>query len=181
MYKLLIIIYLLLIKIDVCSQNWEHTFDFNSKASIIWNIVKDYDGGFLVASKQKYLYNNEYHFISSLFKLDNNGNILWFKDIGKQEDRIVVGNICILNDGSIILSGYESKFTESASAYILKLNACKELEWIKPMGTTLNYDDISHVIKLQDGNILAKGDFINDKRLNLIKMDLDGNIIWKKR
>lgn len=132
-----------------------------------------------------------------LVKLDNQGNMEWEKNYGGSawdapssidQDRnggYIISGSSSSNDGD--LSGNNGEFQD---AWVLKLDDEGNIEWQKNYGGTVN-DEINDLEQTNDdGYILAGrsksqlGDVSGNNGeydIWLIKLDVDGNIEWKKK
>ncbi len=177
---LIVLLFSFLIK-QVCAQGWEHTYlNSESISYVSRGIIEDYDKGFLIVTYEANLdVNNDVVIRMKLIKTDINGNIIWQKQIGVFEDIILGDPIISLSNGSIIIGGSEKFYGNSESSFILKLNKCRELEWIKALGKT-DYDYVNNLIALSDGNILVHARYVGEARISLYKINEKGKILWKK-
>ncbi len=122
-----------------------------------------------------------------LVKTDSLGNVLWKKTI------ICSGNgashIFETPDKGFILKGFrESALLGDGGPFILKTDSAGNQEWLKYLGGN-EYDGIASIAITKDNKILAAYGFstytypFNEywkARLNVIKYDLNGNIIWNR-
>ncbi|WP_107037338.1 T9SS type A sorting domain-containing protein [Brumimicrobium mesophilum] len=134
-----------------------------------------------------------------LIKMDNQGNELWQKSYGGEDDEFL-GDMVELNDGSVLLVGgstspisgdkTESSFGES-DAWIVKIDAQGNLLWDKTIGG--NAGDALVSIALDDNdNIYFSGssessisgvkteDSFGGYDYWVLKLDQNGNILWDK-
>lgn len=161
---------------DVCSQNWEQTLSVEGHTESR-DIIEDYDGGVIVLSLT-YNINNESSTI--LTKYDINGKVLWTKRIGVLQDEIFSNMLKILEDGSIIIGGGEYKSKNTTRSFLMKLNPCGELDWLKILGNHISDDFITDILILEDGNILVQASYLGNQIITLLKLSVDGEELWRK-
>jgi hypothetical protein len=125
-----------------------------------------------------------------LMRTDTAGNILWYN--------LFSNSICDLNDGYSVIQTSDNGFAIGGDCYtpgtyltgdpiIIKTDSLGNREWIKNLGGW--YEDyVAMLCRSGDGNILM-GTTIADtaignspiSRINVVKLDNDGNIIWNKK
>ena len=175
MYRLVFILFVLGYT-NIFSQYWEHTYDVEIQSYAVGTMT-DYDKGIIVFGASNSHVENAHAY---LLKTDVNGDVLWRKELGVFEDEILVVTILVLDDGSLLIGGAEKNNTQSHRSFLLKLNACKELVWIKIFGDIIEEDFVTEILLLNDGNILIQASYIGNERISLFKLDQDGNTIWRK-
>ncbi len=139
------------------------------------------DGGYLLVGntiKQDENYTDAY-----IIKTDKNGKVDWTKIYGGNFDDGASG-AAELSDGSFIIVGTSSSFGGGqAEVYLLKLDASGNKIWEKTIGENKDVG-ASHIIKTSDGGLLITGNTKdtpdNSRDALLIKIDTDGNLVWKK-
>ena len=137
-------------------------------------VIEDYDRGFDILGMV-----NNYKY-AWLIKTDVNGNILWDKRFGNGQYDIGSSNIEQTNDGGYILCGTMEKYG-SADAYIIKLNACAEIEWCKVLRTPKNYDIAVRVKQTFEGDFVMLGAYFVTNpysNVSLFKFNSSGDFIW---
>ena len=155
------------------SERWERKYGVGCYAN--W-VIEDYDKGYIILGTK-----SNYHF-GWVFKTDINGNVLWNKLIGNGSYNMFVNNVELTNDNGLIIGGTTTKYGNQQDAYILKLNACGELDWCTDVYTPTISDDLGWKVKptIDNGYILL-GE-LNDPnptlRTNLFKFDSQGNLLW---
>lgn len=109
-----------------------------------------------------------------LKKLDANGDTLW----NKISDKPFVNSILELDDGAVWLIRSAGKDFE-----ITKINADGDTKWNKKFEEKVK--QLKSYCKLDDGSVLVSGtpdsSIANNKDGILMKIDEDGNILWRER
>ena len=132
-----------------------------------------------------------------LLKLDRNGNIMWSKVIGGN-DEDVGQSVTLTNDGGIIVTGYsgsnDGDFSEMNKRYwdvfVIKFDSIGNIIWKKTFGGS-KWDKSYSIVCLEDNSLLVTGntdsndgDFRDMNKggneVFIVKLDSIGNIKWKK-
>lgn len=119
-----------------------------------------------------------------LIKLDANGDTLWTKIYGGDQDDF--GDFIIpTNDDHLLICGYSYSFNYEgyADIYLIKVNTNGDTLWTK------NYiasgDQFSHhILQTQNGEYLISGtnvDAASNKELYFLKVNADGTQVWNKK
>ncbi len=157
---------------------WERWYGEAERHENPWHYrsTSHYDNGFL-----SLYYPDQNPYASILQKTDVNGYIQWSKFIDAPYN-ISIASVNTTTDGSIIACGWWRKSEDNIdNPYIIKLNACGELEWCKKIylsrysfATDIAEDkngDIIVVIHSVDGPTLKKSN-------SLYKFSADGELLW---
>ena len=145
------------------------------------SITEFYDKGYLLAGR----YGPNYPSYCWLIKTDINGEVLWNKIFGNDDDFIVISaDIATSNLGEIFLVG--STNTYSSTDYdpiVMKLDACGEKEWCKVFVEDGN--NFSNAIEITpDGGLILVLRYMNPNitkdRICLAKLSIDGDMMWKR-
>jgi len=140
-------------------------------------ITEDYDHGYIILGDV-----NNYSYCW-LLKTDINGNQLHNLRIGSGSYAVGSENIEKTLDNGYILCGTWTKFNPSWDAFIIKLNACLEVEWCKTLITPSVYDRGMRVQVTSEGDYLLLGAyFITNppSDISLFKFDSLGDLIWQQ-
>jgi len=140
-------------------------------------VIEDYDKGYNILGTI-----SNYKF-AWLFKTDINGDTLWDKRFGNAQIQVGTSNIEKTHDGGYIFCGTWSKFNPSFDAFLIRLNACAEIEWCKTLITPTNYDIGIRVHSTHQGDFLLLGAYyFTDPISNtsLFKFNSDGDLIWQQ-
>ena len=176
MFRFLVIILFSLLFNNVCAQKWEHALYIENHTEGR-DIIESYDKGSLLLSLT---YNTNNESSTFLTKYDINGDEIWSKKIGNLEDRIYSNTLKILADGSILIAGGENKLSNTTSSFLIKLNACGDLDWLKIIGDSSGDDFISDILIAHDGNILVQASYLGDEIISVLKINLEGKTLWQK-
>ncbi|PLX02196.1 MAG: hypothetical protein C0595_11755 [Marinilabiliales bacterium] len=181
----LILFFLLTITISVIGQKniWPKTFE----GYAFQDIEKTYDNGFAFSGFKTNDLDVYFLGYGVLRKVDINGDILWEKLIVLNPPPAYTDLYCVnqTNDGGYIVSGqFWGRDFDGGDVFIMKLNACGELEWntfIISDGPQICND----VYQLEDGSFLTTiGQWDLDQhpadRIWLFKLSSQGKIIWHK-
>lgn len=118
-----------------------------------------------------------------LIKTNSTGDTLWTKTYGGAESEYGA-NIIATSDGNVLIAGKTESFGAGSMGdiYLLKVNPNGDTLW------TRSYPDPDqevpfHVLETQNGEFLVTGtneDGDSPRKLYLLKVDADGNQLWKK-
>ena len=128
------------------------------------------DGGYAVIGS---IWNEWDGFRGFMMKTDSDGNFLWANfDIVEFVSEPEPSGFVVLEDGSFITAG--NNFW-GYGKYLLKRYPNGDIEWTQP----LDNDFVIEAIELtNDGNLITTGSSMDDT-INLQKLDLTGNLIWR--
>ncbi|MCF8296881.1 MAG: T9SS type A sorting domain-containing protein, partial [Saprospiraceae bacterium] len=170
----------LLVKIDsLYNVEWLKNYG-GTNWDFGYSVVQTPDSGFVVAG-ETYSYGNGDNDVF-IIKTDLNGNKLWHKAYGGQNEDVAK---CIINsDTNLLLTGYTNSFGKGQyDCYVLNLNSSGDTLWTKTIGDSL--DDKAYSIMLtKNKKIIIAGSSENygaNKNDGLIvKTDSIGNEIWTR-
>ncbi len=135
------------------------------------------DGYLVVGSTESIVANTT---VGWVLRLDSNGNAIWnktFLEGSGTEIRYAIN----LND-SFLLVGNEFLPTGAVNGYVAKIDSQGNLLWKIVIGND-EVDKLFSAIATQDGFVLlgsSSYDTNGDSHATVIKIDLQGNIIWNK-
>jgi len=126
-------------------QGWPRIINLNSNSTTCI-VAESYDKGLFFGVNGNNI---------MLSKTDVNGNILWQKTIGKDLIYPYLNGITSTSDGGVALTGVLATNSTDTSndVFLLKLNACGQMEWSKIY--KLNQNSVGGSIKQ-----LKNGDFV---------------------
>lgn len=156
---------------------WSKTFG-GSGFDYGFSVQQSNDGGFLIAGST-YSYGNggsDFYVI----KTDNNGETLWTKTYGGEEDEYC-RSIAKTNEGDFVLAGMTDSFSvESYDAYLIKIDNSGEIIWTQTYdgGTRDEANDIQQTSDL--GFIITGLTGGNGEEVLLLKINENGEIMWSK-
>lgn len=165
-------------------QEWSRIIDLQTHL-FPEEIVEAYDGGFIIAanvSTGSLMY-------GLVFKTDVNGNILWHKQIGDSQGRQSIDGLDLTEDGGMIVSGVTDTLNATRNPFLIKLNACGELEWCRLLRTTQLEVQNHNVVAMPDGTFFMMNHVMNSLPyppwdstfILLTHLDRGGNIIWEQQ
>lgn len=162
---------------------WEQTYDAGY-FEYTESVIEDSDSCLLICGNS---YNTAtYDENILLIKTDNLGSLLWQKIYGGERSD-VARSVFQPDDSCYLVIGNTNSFKNSIDdhdIFILKLTLEGDTLWTKSVGTDSTSEKAFSSIITSDDNILVVGmeysisDFI--QKMLLIKMDQNGNVIWKK-
>jgi hypothetical protein len=138
--------------------------------------VEYYDKGYLLGTS----FGDDWGEYAKLIKTDINGYYLWDRTF----DTLVfnrVRGISVSDDGSIYCVGF-FELNGLSNPWVFKLNACGEMLWCR----IFEWDNVCYGNNIEidrNGDIVVLTNYyggIISKRINLIKLRPDGELLWKK-
>jgi prepilin-type N-terminal cleavage/methylation domain-containing protein len=169
---------------------WEKTYDggFN-QFDTAKSIIQTSDGGFIVTG-QTYETSDVLSGNVWLMKLDSNGNKSWDKTFNGEGNTCDNGRSVIqTSDGGYAICGEtDMTFTPSTKSkmWVIKTDSLGNEIWNKAFVDGVAGVDFGRsIIQNSDGSLIAAGRCaVNNTRVNfdawVIKLDINGNEIWKK-
>jgi len=159
---------------------WEKTFGGEENDQGYCMIETD-DGGYAITGSTESKGNGKQDLW--VLKLDRDGELLWEKTFGGEEND--QGKIILLKDNNhLIVSGWTESYGIIFSDYwLLEIDQTGQLIWDKTYGG----DDVDKMNSLtidSDNNLLALGitwsKGAGGKDAWLVKLDSEGNLLWEK-
>ncbi|MCX6234552.1 MAG: T9SS type A sorting domain-containing protein [Bacteroidetes bacterium] len=172
---------MIILSFQVHSQEWIRIFGDN-KSEIGSSVIETYDkgyviGGYIMPDHHTPLY-------GWIIKTDINGGLLWDKKIHNDSFWAPINDIQQTNDGGYIISGSTREYDPAYDPFILKLNACGEMEWCKIYNTPENMDFAVRIFQLDDGGYISLfwyyACYNTRQRMWLFRLDKDGELLWNK-
>jgi len=159
---------------------WVKTLDTGSD-SWMSDFTVASDGSIYATGYRENTTTNEYDIF--ILKLDQNGNLVWFKDISSNFDQYDNGGIAIAPDGNIIIAGNINNDTSGyTDPFVAKLDQGGNLIWFKEIyvGSDSYAGDVA---VYSDGSIYIAGNSYTPLHNNIFvaKIDQNGNLIWAER
>lgn len=179
---------LLLTQGNGIGYNFPVLIKMNSQGNIIWNyeyiketysslkdIIKTNDGNYLLVGTYA---NSAFKRFGWLAKINSDGQLIYEKSFPKEE--MMIGKSII--NGNSVNEFYVVGDLENESTFLYKINSLGNIIWRKKVSTEPT--DINRsIIKTIDNKLLISGTTKrmgpNTHNLWLVKLDLDGNIIWE--
>ncbi len=167
---------------------WSRTYG-GSLYDVAEDIYPTSDGGFIVAGNSKSSDGDVSGHIGSsgstdywIVKLDSNGDIIWEKNYGS-DNQDFAHSIQQTSDGGYIVAGagYDSNIPDF---WIVKLYSNGELEWQVFIGDTYFGEEAYSIQETSDGGYVFVGDSFGSHGNNadyvMVKLNADGQIQWEK-
>ena len=151
-------------------------------------ITEEYDYGYLLSG----WFTGAWPSYCYLKKVDINGQPLWNKVIGNEDQYFILLDHKTDQNGNIVIVGdISQKEPYSIKQFVLKLNACGEFIWCKLISGYVNSCSASKINIIPDGriNVLLRYAYTKEeqneyntenKRASIIQLSEDGDIIWHK-
>lgn len=142
------------------------------------DIASAYDDGVYISGAERLT--NGGQLTAYVLKTDINGNQLWKRYIGNQQNYSNVLGLSKQPDGGIVISGETFQFG-NIDGFSMKLNPCGEKIWctiFRKAGANDNDDNVT----LSEGSTisLACHQNLNYDRIWLYRLDSAGSMLWQK-
>jgi len=177
------LLFFMLSSFQSMSQGWRTTTtEATNLCSFFTTVAQTSDGGFLAASN--YLDTTTFSQDIRMYKLDQDGNVLWSKEIHRSKN-ILVKDLVACSDGNFLMVGRVDSVNYHAGLAI-KVNSSADLIWEKefnvgnlPPSITYNLS-LKHTIESEFGGFLITGETYNisGTHLFLHKLDETGSTSW---
>lgn len=154
-----------------------------SEGDHFYDIAEDSDGNYIIVGETYSLDHDIIYGINDLvgplvMKIDNDGDIVWYKMIGES---LVINSVVVDEYDGIFIVGYNNN--ETRDGYFAKLDSNGSFVWEKSFDLTLDEMLVS-IALLPDGNFVVAGVLENttDTYEGLfVKFDSSGDVVWSKR
>ena len=152
------------------------------------DVTESYDSGYLVTGT---FVDNEGSFTSGIIlKTDVNGNALWQRHILSTGNKlsVIYHTYCTLDGGSVS-TGTTTQVDNCLEyychdAWVIKLDACGNMEWCKVYSVPNDLDYGTDIIQLSNGNIIVLvnlfGYDLAEERIWLFCLSPEGETLWQK-
>ena len=142
-------------------------------------VIQTKDGNFIVVGQT-----NGFGSAGNAFMMKVNpvGTTIWIKDYsGINADKIM--DIIELGDNKLVVCGYTGSFgAGSTDGFVMKTDSLGNMIWAKAYGNILG--DFFYRISSDGSNgffVAAYAqDSVNTEGASILRLDIDGNILWKK-
>ena len=163
------------------SQQWPQVLLPNLSIGV-WSITENYDKGYVLGGMYTETGAASW---GIAIKANINGEVLWYKSLGEPNDGTSVKDINPTDDGGYILTGGTKKFHPNSigDSFIMKLNACGEVEWSRIYLTDNEGDYGIGISEVPDGYVALIGGYGYDsqnQRIWLFKLDDGGDLVWQQ-
>jgi hypothetical protein len=117
--------------------------------------------------------------------MDVNGNVLWEKQLGNGSKAWMIIGLDTTKDGGIIITGVCDTLNQQYNPYVIKLNACGQIEWCKIYNTE-NQDEFGiKILSLTDNTymllIQSWGNDTIGQYVQLNHLNATGDVIWEQK
>ncbi len=175
-----------IIKIDTMGNIlWTKTYGKNGN-DFPYKIIQTYDGNFIIDS-----YSTSFGaglMDIYLIKIDSDGNLIWNKTIGGNENDWL-DNIVLTSDSGFIGIGSTKSFGAGGGQhdiYAIKFDSTGNIEWQKTYGNTKNEGsygvcEMSNKDFIISGHTMPTYNSINERDLLIFRINSQGDIIWSKK
>lgn len=155
------------------NELWQQTYGFVGD-EYGYGIERVADGYVIVGSTNSWVMYDEDVY---LLKIDDDGNVLWWKIIGA-EGTDVGYTVRQTTDGGYIIVGKTTSFGNAEDVYLIKTDSNGDVMWTRNFGT--DEDDHGYDVRqTTDGGYIITGKA--DYDVYLVKTDASGNEIWSAR
>ncbi len=141
------------------------------------------DGGLYITGSHAFRINYRLQSDAFIIKTNSEGDTLFTRLIGGNEDEMGY-SVVATPDGGCIAAGTTQSFgAGSDDVYLIRLNSSGDIVWTRAYGDR-GRDIANYIISSFDGNYIIAGSTYSyagaDKDILLMKIDIDGNLIWAK-
>jgi len=162
------------------NELWQKTYGGN-EADRAHDILETRDGGFLLGGYSKSMGEGKADVI--LVKVDKDGNGIWNKNYGGEENENIE-SMAVTRDGGIVLAGWSmSGSSGTLDAFVMKVNESGKRLWSKTFGSE-GKDVYYDVDVAPEGDIILAGATTSNPesraKVWLTRMDRNGAVIWHK-
>lgn len=162
------------------SQDWVKTFSGNFDA-VAKKFLESYDEGYVISARKWYGVNER----GWIIKTDINGNTLWQKTLGNGFYSMLLNGMDKTSDGGIIFTGgTDSIDRDWLDPFIIKLNACGNIDWCRIYNSENDYDYGKEIITLPDQSFMLLtyhwGYDQMHQSVHLLHLDPNGDKIWEQ-
>jgi|SRR5271157_951937 len=166
---------------------WNNTYG-GEKEAVGYGVVQTSDGGYAIAG---YDILNNSAMMAYLLRIDSNGNMLWNKTFGS-DDQDGAYSIAKTSDGGFILTGFTYVYDSGGwDAFLIKTDAQGNVTWDRNYGGL--FKDAGHSVEqTSDGGYIFTGytksygvlggdaNGVGAENLWLVKVDANGTEQWNK-
>jgi len=161
-----------LVKVDDNgAKQWDKFYGTSEWDEARSAIIETADGGYILGGVS---FVNDQDGISLIYKLDQNGNIQWQKEINDTNNTDWAESIVKAQDGGYIICGHSD-----SDAYLLKIDENGNKVWAKTYTGSSYFDSFQNIAALDECSYVAIGMASrfspNGPNNYLVRVDLDGN------
>jgi len=179
--RILVLIFSIFFYFTGHSQIWPKILLQNEK-TFPFSIIEYYDRGYLIGGW--YITNQGAPINGLLVKTDINGDLLWNKRLGENNDGTGVFDVDQTSDGGMIIAGSVEQTDPWGDPFIMKMNACGENEWCRIYKIVSDTFDYANSIYQVPGGYIAyiyrTGSLWANDHIHLFRLDQNGETIWQQ-
>jgi hypothetical protein len=180
-YKVILLLILFQFADYLVGQNWPKVYITND-GNYPFSVIEHYDKGYLVGGW--FVSSDGFPINGLLMKTNLNGDMLWRKRFGMNNDGTGILDINKTFDGGIILAGHTGKYDSWGDPLVVKLNFCCELEWCRIYTIGNNRADVASAIEQIPGGYIVYVfygyDLWSNNKIHLYRLDSDGDLVWQQ-
>lgn len=187
----------LVVKMDLYGNvKWKKNYG-GTRDDRATNIIECREGGFLVSgfssSSDNHISENFGLYDFCLFRIDDQGEIVWQKTLGGSRDDRALSSVQTDDDGFLVAGFtwshdvYINNFFGEQDGWLIKLDKHGNLQWEKTMGGTQN-DEFTNLVSINGIGYLVSGTSYSSGGLAIsnngssdcwiTQLDLNGNYMW---
>ena len=163
-------------------QNWPKIYSQELNA-VPNTVINSYDKGYFIGGA--YISITGSPIDGFILKVSKNGNLLWNKRVGINNDGTGIFDLNQTSDNGLILAGATKQTDAWGDPFIMKLNACAEKEWCRIYAMGQDRFDYAQSIKQIPGGYISMvfygNDLSSNDKLYLYRLDNNGDLLWQQQ
>jgi hypothetical protein len=165
---------------------WSKSYEQFYHNTYLRRVLRTTDGNFFVLGEDAFVLNHGGNADIVLMKLDNNGNLLWSKDISMSDGGLEenVSDIAATPDGGFVMVDMSNNLGPGDYAWLLRFDASGNLVWKKKFDNTLETPVYRSVTCTPDAIFILSDAYnsFNGQKFGVDRVDLaTGSQVWEKR
>jgi len=174
--------YLLFCNYPSLSQIWPKAY-LSDLGTHPYSVIEYYDHGYLIGAR--YLTPDGLPINGLLIKTGINGEMLWYKAFGENNDGSGIFDVNQTTDGGFVVAGTTHQYDSWGDPFIMKINACGEKEWCRIYTSTPDTFDYANSIYPVPGGYIAyiyrTGALYANDHIFLFRLDPHGDLLWQQQ